>query len=271
MSTTAGGGLVMVGGPESFGAGGWIGSPLEDALPVRLDPPQKRQMPRGALALVIHSVEMPEGVFYGQEGLRIGGERALAAGPGGDQRVQRDGRRVDWVHPLREVGDGQRGQAGDPEPAVRRHARLCAVAQAGVRRADRRRRCGAEARDHDLRWRSLAAVAGSCCRSSSTPRSRSAAVGVVPALAGDDQSTMKYIAEYTGGRYYEVTRNAALADPADLHQGSADGPKRSADLGGDGVRARDVGGAWRRCAGITQRAADLRVRGRGRSRGPERR
>ncbi|CAN0598777.1 unnamed protein product, partial [Laminaria digitata] len=30
-----GGGLVMVGGPETFGAGGWIGSPLADALPTR--------------------------------------------------------------------------------------------------------------------------------------------------------------------------------------------------------------------------------------------
>jgi uncharacterized membrane protein len=48
-----GGGLVMVGGPDSFGAGGWIGSPLADALPIRLDPPQKRQLPMGALALVI--------------------------------------------------------------------------------------------------------------------------------------------------------------------------------------------------------------------------
>lgn len=48
-----GGGLLMVGGPESFGAGGWIGSPLEETLPVMLDPPQKRQMPIGALVLVI--------------------------------------------------------------------------------------------------------------------------------------------------------------------------------------------------------------------------
>lgn len=48
-----GGGLVMVGGPESFGAGGWIGSPVADILPVDLDPPQKKQMPRGALVLVI--------------------------------------------------------------------------------------------------------------------------------------------------------------------------------------------------------------------------
>lgn len=48
-----GGGLLMVGGPESFGAGGWIGSPLADVLPVLLDPPQKRQMPLGALAIII--------------------------------------------------------------------------------------------------------------------------------------------------------------------------------------------------------------------------
>lgn len=49
----AGGGLLVIGGPESYGAGGWIGSPLADALPVLLDPPQKRQMPLGALALII--------------------------------------------------------------------------------------------------------------------------------------------------------------------------------------------------------------------------
>jgi Ca-activated chloride channel family protein len=48
-----GGGLIVIGGPESLGAGGWIGSPLANALPVLLDPPQKRQMPLGALALVI--------------------------------------------------------------------------------------------------------------------------------------------------------------------------------------------------------------------------
>jgi Ca-activated chloride channel family protein len=49
----SGSGLIVVGGPSSFGAGGWIGSPLEEALPVHLDPPQKRQMPMGALAIII--------------------------------------------------------------------------------------------------------------------------------------------------------------------------------------------------------------------------
>ncbi len=49
----SGGGLVMVGGPNGFGAGGWIGTPVADALPVRLDVPERRNMPLGALAAVI--------------------------------------------------------------------------------------------------------------------------------------------------------------------------------------------------------------------------
>jgi Ca-activated chloride channel homolog len=48
-----GGGLIIVGGPEAFGAGGWIGSPVAAMLPVDLDPPQKKQLPLGALVLVI--------------------------------------------------------------------------------------------------------------------------------------------------------------------------------------------------------------------------
>ncbi|MEN0020782.1 MAG: VWA domain-containing protein, partial [Planctomycetota bacterium] len=63
----AGGGLVMIGGDRAFGAGGWIGSPVEETLPIRLDPPSKRQLPRGALAIIVHSVEIPQGVFYGKQ------------------------------------------------------------------------------------------------------------------------------------------------------------------------------------------------------------
>lgn len=76
----AGGGLVMLGGPNSFGAGGWINSPLEDALPIRLDPPQKRQLPKGAIAIVIDtSGSMGGGVGgLGQSQLDIAKEGALA-------------------------------------------------------------------------------------------------------------------------------------------------------------------------------------------------
>ena len=62
-----GGGLVMLGGTQSFGAGGWIDSDVARVLPVRLDPPMTRQMPRGALALIMHSTEMPQGNFWGQK------------------------------------------------------------------------------------------------------------------------------------------------------------------------------------------------------------
>ncbi|NNJ08980.1 VWA domain-containing protein [Chloroflexales bacterium ZM16-3] len=48
-----GGGLAMVGGTESFGAGGWRRTPIADALPVDLDPPAKQDRPGLGLALVI--------------------------------------------------------------------------------------------------------------------------------------------------------------------------------------------------------------------------
>jgi uncharacterized membrane protein len=50
-----GGGLVMVGGPDSFGAGGWKGSILEPILPVRLDLPEKLITPEAAIVLVLDS------------------------------------------------------------------------------------------------------------------------------------------------------------------------------------------------------------------------
>ncbi|HVU63196.1 MAG TPA: glutamine amidotransferase, partial [Phycisphaerales bacterium] len=99
-----GGGLVMVGGPDSFGAGGWIGSPVADALPIKLDPPQQRKMPRGALVLLMHSCEMPRGNYWGQQvclaavnnlsRLDLAGvlEFSFAKGDW-------------WVHPLSEVGN----------------------------------------------------------------------------------------------------------------------------------------------------------------------
>lgn len=62
-----GGGLVMIGGDNGFGAGGWIDSPTAEALPVKLEIPDKRKMPKGALALIVHSCEMPQGNFWGKQ------------------------------------------------------------------------------------------------------------------------------------------------------------------------------------------------------------
>ncbi|MCP3904292.1 MAG: VWA domain-containing protein [Planctomycetes bacterium] len=48
-----GGGLIMVGGEDSFGAGGWNGTAVEDVLPLELDPPRELRLPEAALVLVL--------------------------------------------------------------------------------------------------------------------------------------------------------------------------------------------------------------------------
>jgi uncharacterized membrane protein len=48
-----GGGLVMIGGPDSFGAGGWRGTPIEPILPVKLDIPDKLLTPEVAIVFVL--------------------------------------------------------------------------------------------------------------------------------------------------------------------------------------------------------------------------
>ncbi len=104
--TELGGGLIMIGGPESFGAGGWIGSPVAEILPVDLDPPQKKQLPKGALVLIMHSCEMPQGNLWGER-VAIAAIKTLS-------RLDLVGILAynwqgsdDWVFPLSEVGDKQ--------------------------------------------------------------------------------------------------------------------------------------------------------------------
>jgi Ca-activated chloride channel homolog len=59
-------GLVVIGGRNSYGLGGYKGTPLEEALPVTMDPPPKKTRPDVALLLIIdHSASMndPGGVI----------------------------------------------------------------------------------------------------------------------------------------------------------------------------------------------------------------
>jgi uncharacterized membrane protein len=48
-----GGGLLMIGGERALGAGGWQGSRLEEVLPVEMEVPARRELPRGAVMLVL--------------------------------------------------------------------------------------------------------------------------------------------------------------------------------------------------------------------------
>ena len=56
-----GSGLVMLGGPNSFGAGGWNNTAIEEAMPVDFQIKNAKVVPIGALALLMHASEIADG------------------------------------------------------------------------------------------------------------------------------------------------------------------------------------------------------------------
>jgi uncharacterized membrane protein len=54
-------GFLMVGGEHSFGPGGYHRTVVEEALPVTMDITKKKILPKGALVIVLHTCEFPEG------------------------------------------------------------------------------------------------------------------------------------------------------------------------------------------------------------------
>jgi hypothetical protein len=54
-------GLIMIGGPDGFGAGGWQDTPVERALPVNADIRSLEVQGKGGLVLIMHACEMADG------------------------------------------------------------------------------------------------------------------------------------------------------------------------------------------------------------------
>ncbi len=59
-----GGGLVMLGGPNSFGAGGWASTEIEKAMPLDFQIKAAKVVPKGALCMIMHASEMPDGNYW---------------------------------------------------------------------------------------------------------------------------------------------------------------------------------------------------------------
>lgn len=100
-----GGGLVMVGGDQAFGAGGWIDSPTADALPVKLEIPDKRKMPKGALALIVHSCEMPQGNYWGKQVCMAAVDALSPRDMAGVIEYGGLGGSEYWLHKLQDLGN----------------------------------------------------------------------------------------------------------------------------------------------------------------------
>lgn len=75
-----GGGFIMIGGPSSFGAGGYYRTPIEDLLPVDMDVSARMNIPSLAMALVIDkSGSMGGNVSGGETKLDIAKAATFAA------------------------------------------------------------------------------------------------------------------------------------------------------------------------------------------------
>ena len=92
-------GFLMVGGPNSFGPGGYHRTAIEKALPVTMDITQKKVLPKGALVIVLHTCEFPQGNTWGK---RIAKEAVRVLGAQDEVGVlaYQGGRGASWIFKL---------------------------------------------------------------------------------------------------------------------------------------------------------------------------
>ncbi len=79
-------GLVMIGGPDGFGAGGWQNTPVEKALPVDSEIKSFKVLGKGGLVLIMHASEMADGNLW-QKQHRQAGRRTAGAGRRGRRHL----------------------------------------------------------------------------------------------------------------------------------------------------------------------------------------
>jgi len=102
-------GFLMVGGENSFGPGGFHRTPIEEALPVSMDVKQKKIMPKGALAIVLHTCEFANGNTWGKniakEAIKVLGAQDDAGILVYDWQGGGNNEGVRWLFPLTPVSE----------------------------------------------------------------------------------------------------------------------------------------------------------------------
>lgn len=109
-------GLVTIGGPTSYGPGGWQGTPLEDAMPVNVQLPNRKEKPKVAVVLVMETMEDQRA-----DQVALGAAEAVIDQLGPDDQVAvTDGQRG-FLLPMTQVKDKkaidaklETGNLGDP-------------------------------------------------------------------------------------------------------------------------------------------------------------
>jgi uncharacterized membrane protein len=244
-----GGGLLMVGGPDSFGAGGWIGSPLADALPIKLDPPQKRQMPRGALVLIMHACEMPDGNYWSKRTGEAAIDALSARDLAGVIEWGWQAGNSTWPYPLQEIGDKtgvkkaiksmQMGDMMSFVPIMTDTLAALQKAQAGQKHC-------IIISDGDPQPPSNALL-----QQFVASKITISTVAVFPHSQGGELQQMRRIAFTTGGTYHEVTTMGQLNSLPQIFTKEAQTVRRSLIWEGDPFSPKVVGGVTDTLRGIS--------------------
>jgi len=204
-------GLVMMGGPDTFGAGGWTNTELEKAMPVDFEIKSAKVTPVGALVLMMHAGEMPKANYWQKriaaESIKMLGSRdycGLVQWNGGDQWLwgQSKGGLI-RVGPNRKMMLGQvdRMMIGDM-PAFDGALKMAAAAFAGVKDAAVKHMIIISDGDPTPPTRgTIQALIQQGVKVSTV------AVGSHGFLGS---SELRKIATATGGKYYEVKNARAL-------------------------------------------------------------
>ncbi|GAB4211154.1 MAG: VWA domain-containing protein [Roseiflexaceae bacterium] len=201
-------GLAMVGGEDSFGAGGYRRTPIEQLLPVNLDPNSTSNTPDVALAMVIdRSGSMgDESGGSGRSKLDLAKEAVYQASLGLAQRDQIGlvvfDTEATWVLPLQKLPPAVEleqalsrfndGGGTNIRPGIEEAARALEQAQARVKHMILLTDGEADSNYSDL-----------------IDQMRASGVTIsTVAIGADANPNLRTIAESGGGRYYRVARGA---------------------------------------------------------------
>lgn len=102
----AGTGLIVIGGPRSYGAGGWQKTKIEEALPVDCDIKSMKVDSKSGLVLVMHASEIADGNFWQKKIAKLAVERL---GPLDEVGIIDFDFKNKWHLPLQEVGQNKAG------------------------------------------------------------------------------------------------------------------------------------------------------------------
>lgn len=95
-------GLVCVGGDQAYAAGSYRGTPLEAALPLEMELSSKKVLPNGAMVIVCHATEFPNGNAWARD---IAFAALDALGPRDEMGIILWDGSERWLYELEKVGN----------------------------------------------------------------------------------------------------------------------------------------------------------------------